>query len=398
MKKVITSLFCLCAVVAANADDNSGKALQGTKFRDNWSIGLNAGAIQPLAHPYSLGDNIRPQLGIEAYKQFTPVFKLGVEGMFGINTTGVYGQQGVRTAFDHSNVMALGGLNLMNLFGGYNGEPRVFEIEAIGGIGWGHVYSNYSYDGPDYNFMTTKLGVNFNFNLGEKKAWTLALKPAIVYDIEGRSTENNVVRFDTNNAWFELSAGIAYHFSTSNGTHHFTYADLYDQDEVDALNSRINSLRSDLDDRNNDLDNANNRISELEKALTDCQNRAPERIVETVTKTKTNSTMESIVTFRQGKSSIDASQYPNVERVATYLNNHKDATVIIKGYASPEGSIEVNTRIANARAQAVKTMLVKKYRIDPDRIQAEGQGIGDMFSEPDWNRVSICTLVEDDQK
>jgi len=37
-------------------------------------------------------------------------------------------------------------------------------------------------------------------------------------------------------------------------------------------------------------------------------------------------------------------------------------------------------------------MLVKTYKISADRIQAEGQGIGDMFSEPDWNRVSVCYI------
>ena len=84
-----------------------------------------------------------------------------------------------------------------------------------------------------------------------------------------------------------------------------------------------------------------------------------------------------------------------MERVATYLNNHRDAIVVIKGYASPEGSAEVNERIANQRAQAVKDMLIKKYRIDSRRIKAEGQGIGDMFSEPDWNRVSVCTLIDE---
>ncbi len=39
-------------------------------------------------------------------------------------------------------------------------------------------------------------------------------------------------------------------------------------------------------------------------------------------------------------------------------------------------------------------MLIKTYKISADRIVAEGQGVGDMFSEPDWNRVSICTLEE----
>jgi len=36
---------------------------------------------------------------------------------------------------------------------------------------------------------------------------------------------------------------------------------------------------------------------------------------------------------------------------------------IIKGYASPEGSVEVNERIARQRAEAVKKMLVGKYGI-----------------------------------
>lgn len=90
-------------------------ALTGTKFTDNWSVGINAGVTQPLAHPYSIGENIRPQVGVELYKQFTPVFKTGVEFNAGINTTGIYGNRGVRTAFDHANLNLLGGLNLMNL-------------------------------------------------------------------------------------------------------------------------------------------------------------------------------------------------------------------------------------------------------------------------------------------
>ncbi|MDE5702011.1 MAG: OmpA family protein, partial [Bacteroides sp.] len=108
----------------------------------------------------------------------------------------------------------------------------------------------------------------------------------------------------------------------------------------------------------------------------------------------TNMIPESIVTFRQGNTPVDASQLPNVERVASYMKRHENAVVAIKGYASPEGSGEVNTRIANARAEAVKKILVKKYKISPERITAEGQGVGDMFTEPDWNRVSICTIED----
>ena len=96
----------------------------------------------------------------------------------------------------------------------------------------------------------------------------------------------------------------------------------------------------------------------------------------------------------QGKSAVDASQLPNVERVATYMKKHPEAKVIIKGYASPEGNLAFNEKLAKARAEAVKNILVRKYKIDDTRIASEGQGIGDMFSEPDWNRVSICTIEE----
>ena len=38
--------------------------------------------------------------------------------------------------------------------------------------------------------------------------------------------------------------------------------------------------------------------------------------------------------------------------------------------------MEVNARIAAARAEAVKTILVNKYKISASRITAEGQGVG----------------------
>ena len=67
---------------------------------------------------------------------------------------------------------------------------------------------------------------------------------------------------------------------------------------------------------------------------------------------------------------------------------------MIKGYASPEGSAEINAKIAAARAEAVKNALVKKYKIAANRITAEGQGVGNMFTEPDWNRVAISAIEE----
>lgn len=377
MKKIVASLVLCMAVIAANAQ----KAVEGNKFTDNWSVGFNAGGTTPLTHS-AFFKNMRAVLGVGLDKQVTPVLGLGFEAMTSINTTPS------RTAFDNTNLSVLGTLNLSNLFGGYAGAPRLFEVETVAGIGWLH----YAVNGEsDLNSMSSKLGLNFNFNLGEEKAWTLAFKPALVYDMSADGTDN--VCFNANRAAWEFTAGLKYHFSCSNGKHYFTIVKPYNQSEIDALNDQINNMRREADDNAAALKNANQKAADLEKALNDCKNQAPKVITETVTNNK--KTLESVVTFRQCGTSVESSQTPNVERIATYLKNHKNATVSIKGYASPEGNADVNARIAKQRAESVKNMLINRYKIAANRITAEGQGVGNMFEEPDWNRVSICTINED---
>ena len=378
MKKfIIVSAFVLGAFTASAQNDQT--ALQGTKFGDNWSIGINAGATTPLTHS-AFFKNARPAFGFGVAKQLTPVFGFGLQGMGYVNTTQS------KTAFDASDVSLLGKVNLMNLFAGYQGTPRLFEIEAVAGIGWLHYYMN----GPgDENSWSTRLGLNLNFNLGESKAWTLGVKPAIVYDMQG-DFNTAKSRFNANNAAFELTAGLAYHFKTSNGTHHFTTVKPYNAAEIAELNSSINNLRSQVGSKDSQLATTTRQVNELQSELDACRNK----VVPVETVIKTDQIPESVITFRQGKSVVDASQLPNVERIASYLKKHPDANVIIKGYASPEGNLEFNKKLAKARAEAVESILVKKYKIDSTRVSAEGQGIGDMFTDPDWNRVSICTIDE----
>ena len=98
------------------------------------------------------------------------------------------------------------------------------------------------------------------------------------------------------------------------------------------------------------------------------------------------------VFFKIGSSKIGNDQMPNVEMIAAYLNNHPNSKVTIKGYASKDGPEELNIRLANQRAEAVKTALMKQYKIPASRIVAEGEGIGNMFEEESWNRVAICIL------
>lgn len=376
MKKFIAvTVACLtCSGIYAQ------RAYEGANLGDNWSIGIHAGVTTPLTHS-AFFPNMRATWGLGIGKQLTLFFGMGVEAMTSINTTAS------KTAFDNTNVSLLTSVNLSNLFAGYWGTPRLFEIETVAGLGWLHYAQNG--DG-DRNSISSKLGLNFNFNLGEAKAWTIGIKPALVYDLNACGERN--VGFNANRAAWEITAGLKYHFRCSNGKHHISFAKLYDQAEVDALNEQVNNLKQTNVDQEAELTAANQRNAELEQQLADCKNQGPVIVTDTITSHK--KTLESVVTFRQGGVSVVASQTPNVERIATYLKNHEKATVSIKGYASPEGKAEVNARIAQQRADAVKSLLVKRYKIAENRITAEGQGVGNMFEEPDWNRVSICTIHE----
>lgn len=382
MRKLFTILMLGAAGLSASA-----QGYEGHKFFDNWSLGVIGGAVAPTTH-HSVFSDARGVAGLELTKGITPVFSVGVQSVAGFNTLGICGSKGAEgsyTVVDNVNTTFFGKGNLSNLFFGYTGTPRFFEVEAMAGIGINHYFGN-----GGLNSATSKVGLNFNFNLGESKAWTVSLRPAMAWDWDAPAVDK--AQMNINSSALELTAGVTYHFKSSNGAHHFTVVRPYDQAEVDGLNAKINDLRGQVSDKDKAISTKDAQLRQLQQELNDARNKKP--AVQQVVNTKETKTLESYVTFRQGKSVVDASQLPNVERIATYMKNHKNAKVSIKGYASPEGSIEINTRIAKARAEAVKNILVNKYKIAASRITAEGQGVGNMFEEPDWNRVSICTLGE----
>ena len=376
MKKIFLSVMFAGAAVAANAQ--SVKGISYGKFFDNWQVGVNVGGYTPTTrHPFF--KSTRLNFGVEVGKQISPSFRLSADGVAYINDN----VDGYRNPLliEYTNVAMLGNFNLSNIFAGYKGAPRTFEVEAFAGPGWLHAYNP---GRNDNNLMTVKFGANFLLNLGSSKAWAIKLSPSILYGLTPADQQEHSL--NNNASLTQASLGIVYRFKGSNGAHHITAA----QASAPVVEDNSGALRGELSEKDRELRDARNRIHELEGELAEARNRKPE--VETVVETKR--TLESVVTFAQGKTIIAPSQQPNVARIATYLKKYPNSKVVIKGFASPEGSIEVNERIAKARAEAVKAVLVKQYKIDAERIVAEGEGIGHMFSEPDWNRVSIATIKE----
>lgn len=405
MKKILLVAAAAFGMLSAQAQ----QALEYSNFGQNWSVGLDGGVTTPLVG-HAFWGSMRGTFGLHINKQVSPLFGFGIEGSAAVNTSSWNPSYGVglnpgynngrsTTALDQLYLGAYGTVNLTNLFCGYNCDGRFFEVELLAGAGWGHEmwgFSNSPYidlDDPDnshayFNYFATKVGLNLNFNVS--KSVTLALKPSFVWNMTGTphtplDVENAAAAYNVHQATFNLGVGVTYNFGPG-----FKCVDTKNQAEIDALNAQINDLRAALDACTAGLAASQAEVAACAAELEACKNR-PAQVVKEV-----NNNLNSVrfVFFKKASYVITPDQQPNVEMIASYLKNHKGSKVVIKGYASQDGNLDYNIKLAANRAEAVKNALIKRYKISADRITAEGEGIGHMFTENDWNRVAICTVEE----
>ena len=378
MKKLV--LMLAAASMAASV---SAQTVAESKTFDNIYVGINGGvATKTTGHKW-LSD-LDPNAGIRIGRYFTPVFGLAIEGNAYFSNK-PWGSTG--TVVRATNASLLGTVNLSNWFGGYKGEPRTFEVSALYGLGWMHVFSNNKFlkaaTSENRNRMTSKAALDFAFNFGSAKQFQFYVEPSINFAFLGQSKNKELVAtgnplnpvtvadhqgygykaasqagqpaYNINNSFVQLNAGFIYKFANSNGTHNFTIVTPRDQAEIDALNAQINELR----------------------------NRKPEVITKEVVKEVPSVKVKEFtvsdlvfVTFAQGKSALT-----NDAKAA--LNNVKEGVhVQVVGTASPEGSKELNDRLSQARADVVANYLKGRGVIVDE---ATGKGVQGVTS----NRLAV---------
>jgi len=378
MKKLV--LMLAASSMAASV---SAQTVAESKTFDNIYVGINGGvATKTTGHKW-LSD-LDPNAGIRVGRYFTPVFGLAVEGNAYFSNK-PWGSTG--TVVRATNASLLGTVNLSNWFGGYKGEPRTFEVSALYGLGWMHVFTNNKVvkaaTENQRNRMTSKAALDFAFNFGSAKQFQFYVEPSINFAFLGQSKSKEVVAtgnplapvavadhqeygykaasqagqpaYNINNSFVQLNAGFIYKFKNSNGTHNFTIVTPRDQAEIDALNAQINELR----------------------------NRKPEVITKEVVKEVPSVKVKEFtvsdlvfVTFAQGKSVL-------TKEAKAALNNVKEGVhVQVVGTASPEGSKELNDRLSQARADVVANYLKGRGVIVDE---ATGKGVQGVTS----NRLAV---------
>ena len=377
-------MFIAAAAMVATANAEPRTVITASKAQDNIYVGVNAGAMTAVKD--NLLDNKKafstfvPEFGIRVGKNFTTVLGVAVEGTATFSTNRSYNS---KTFIQTVDAYGLATANLMNLFAGYKGQPRAFEIIAIGGLGHQWAFGR----GGNSSSVVSKVGADFAYNFGSDKQWQVYLEPTMNWYLTSHKAED-IQQYNINKSLVGLKAGVNYKFKTSNGTHNFAVEQLRDQAEIDALNAKINAARAEADAAKAAAASKDAQIAQLKKALADCE--AKPALVKK--ETKTEAYMPPVV-YQVGKSVIDKNQQQTVDLIAKYMKKNKDAKLEISGYASPEGDAAKNQALSEARANAVKTMLVNKYKIAADRITTVGKGVmvgeGADDIEPEFKRIAL---------
>ena len=390
MKKFLTLVVAMFMAFGATFAQTTHDCDQSNyaghaRFFDNWTIGLEGGVQTNL---YDWNTPQGGVFGLNLNKYVVPQFRVSLQGYMGFNNTGMWNTPArhYHNGLGVDNVQAYltGGWNLMNTFTSYNGKPRVFEIETELGVGYGHFfyhsYNDYTIAGQyrpvSENVMLGKAGLDFRFNLGKARAWAINIRPTIIWNLRDIYCNNALC---TESGVFQVTAGVEYRFKTSNGTNNMKSADLYNCEEVNALNCRINDLLA--------------CNAELKKALEECLNRPATVVEETkvVTNTVTNTDVVTkpvfaTIGFERNSSKILGVYDLNVRTIADFMKA-SDQHFTVVGFASEEGNADYNEALSVRRAQAVADAL-EAYGVDPAKIHVEGKGATTEFGNTlDLNRT-----------
>lgn len=80
------------------------------------------------------------------------------------------------------------------------------------------------------------------------------------------------------------------------------------------------------------------------------------------------------INFASGTSDIQGNSLPEVEKIVLLMTQYPDAQVVLEGHTDSAGAAALNEQLSQLRADAVKALLVSRYRMDEGRISAIGKG------------------------
>jgi hypothetical protein len=389
MKRIILSLSLVFGMLSANAQTG----IVSPEVYDNVYLGANIGANTNLA-----GNKFFPvntTFSIRLGKDISPIFGVNLEAtawlgsavekgnrfdqkLVGVQAVDEFGDP-MYDIFTDEPIMSgdlamnrshnfirsfnLGlnsTVNLSNLFLGYNGAPRPWEISSIIGLGWGHNFApshRFQLGKEDSDFLSAKTGFDISYNFGDELEHQFYIEPAILWNLNRDGYSG--IQMNKHGAFLQLALGYNYKFGCSYGGHNFKFIEP-DRAEIDRLNRLLE-----------ECNNRPTKVEYVEKIV--YRDREPETRTISIDNLK-------VVPFEQGKDYL-------TDDAKIDLNSIKAGShVQIIGTASPEGSEERNQELSNNRANVVAEYLESRGVIVDSK---EGRGVEGKTS----NRLAIVYVI-----
>lgn len=405
MKKGLLSLLTLFAVYTADAQvavDTTGTLGEGF---NRWTIDVYAGqakGIKPYAAGYFSSNPTKyfgaqiNSFGAAARYMLSPKFGF----KFDLNYDKFTEQSGSGSLpFEtyQYRIGLQGVANAVRLFGLEESLGR-FGLLLHGGVQMARMHS----DVVNKDELNGGLVVGFAPQYRISNSLALSLDVSLFNNFKQHLNWDGSYAAGSENLSGQLittTFGVSYSFG--NEKIHGDWAIIKDKKdkEIEALNSRIGEIETLMNDADKDgvpdyLDVENNSIAgvavDTKGRMVDKNNNGVpdelEKYIDTSITNNNNTVMskgmiEQLINdgyiaayFDKSVSLPTPGSSDNIGFILNYLRNNPTAKVEISGYADQVGNDAKNQKLAAARAENIKDILVKAG-IDPSRLTAKGAGI-----------------------
>ena len=382
-------LFIAFSSFAQNVETSSQKIRSselaiGT-FCDNWFISLGAGGryFMGTDNSSSFSKQLSPAIDVSFGKWLTPLFAGRIQ-YIGYN---------VHSNVGANNWLVKDGLPLNSIqnfyFNSMNFNVMFNLIGAIAGYNPNRVYELIPFAGAGYGMTNTKerdFG-GFFFMGGLLNKFRVCGLLDINLELRGMAISGTVFGDEhkgTYNSPFDVTAGVTFYLQGQKGREFRPVQNQVDYKRLKQLQNQVESL--------------NNETNALKSENAELTRRLAEKPMPISSEPAAKATQEVLISspiyFEINSDELSEKEKAAIKYLADYIKANRQQKYAIEGYADCQtGSAEYNEALSQRRAEHVKDVLVRRYRVPASLLTAKGMGCNDYnASMAEYNRVVIISV------
>lgn len=369
IKKMCVAMSMAVCSVSAFAQGQEAKSVE---FNPHSYLQLQGGAGMTLGEA-EFSDLLSPAAAFSFGYQFTPVWGARI-GVSGWESRGGWVNPSVGYKYNYLAGNLDVTLNLSNLFCTYNPD-RVFNLSMFVGGGVNYAFNNddaeaiarqlrqevfaMPYLWHDYKVLAVgRAGLMADFRLSERFSLNLEANANITSD------RYNSKKAENPDWYFNVLAGVSFRLGKPTRT-------------VSAPVLPVPVEAAPTEEKVPVKKPAETQVETTSKNMVEVEKAAEEYRCD--------------VFFAVNSAAVSAEEAVKIEALAEFLKKNPEAKVTITGYADVQtGNADINRRLSQERADAVRQMLVNKG-VEVSRIATFHKGDTEQpFGENVKNRVCIC--------